>query len=46
VCYLAKHSGFNEVEERDVDELLECRDNDDISTDELKQPDKVPGLQN
>jgi hypothetical protein len=26
--------------------LLECRDNDDISTDELKQPDKVPGLQN
>jgi hypothetical protein len=41
---LAKQAGFNEVEEKDADELWECHDNYDTSTDELKQLHKEPGL--
>jgi hypothetical protein len=40
---LAKETGFNEVEEKDVHEL-ECRGNEDMSTDELKQLHKDLGL--
>jgi hypothetical protein len=41
---LAKQASFNEVEGKDVDELLRCHDNDDMSTDELKQLHKELGL--
>jgi hypothetical protein len=44
VLTLTKHSSFNEVEVKDVDELLECNDNDDMSTDGLKQVDEEPEL--
>lgn len=37
---LTMQAGFNDVKEKDVDEL-EFHDNDNISTDELKQLQKA-----